>query len=61
MMNIACNEDSGFDVVATVLNDDQVHVNFRFNKDDTDDINISYIFSMEEISVLKDLFSELME
>ena len=60
MMNIACNEDSGFDVTATVLNDEQIHINFRFNKDECDDVNISYIFSIEEVTVLRDVFSELL-
>lgn len=58
-MNIACNEDSGFDLTGTVLNEDQIHINFRFNKDDADDINISYIFTKEELSVLKDALNEL--
>lgn len=61
MMNIACNEDSGFDLTGTVLNDEQIHVNFRFNKDDCDDVNISYVFTKEELTVLRDSLSELLE
>ena len=61
MMNIACNEDSGFDLTGTVLNDEQIHINFRFNKDDTEDVNISYIFTVEELTVLRDSLSELLE
>ena len=60
-MNIACNEDSGFDLTGTVLNDEQIHINFRFNKDDTEDVNISYIFTVEELTVLRDSLSELLE
>jgi len=59
-MNIACNEDSGFDLTGTVLNDDQIHVNFRFNKDDTEDVNISYIFTKEEVETLRDAFTDLL-
>ena len=58
-MNIASNEDSGFDMTGTVLNDEQVHVNFRLNKDDSEDVNISYIFSVEDLIVLRDAFTDL--
>ena len=58
-MNISCNEDSGFDCVGTVLNDEQIHINFRFNKDDCADTNISYIFPKEDVIVLRDLLSDL--
>jgi len=59
MMNIACNEDSGFDLTGTVLNDEQIHINFRFNKDECDDVNISYIFTVEEVITLRDALTEL--
>jgi len=61
MMNIACNEDSGFDLTGTVLNEEQIHVNFRFNKDECDDVNISYIFTTEELTLLRDSLSSLLE
>lgn len=59
-MNIASNEDSGFDMTGTVLNDEQVHINFRFNKDDCEDVNISYIFTTEEAILLRDSLIDLL-
>lgn len=58
-MNIACNEDSGLDITGTVLDDGQIHINFRFNHDDTEDININYTFTVDELIMLKDIFTEL--
>lgn len=59
MTNIACTEDSGFDMTGTVINDDQIHINFRYNKDDCEDVNISYVFTTEEAIALRDALSEL--
>lgn len=58
-MNIACNEDSGFDIVCAKLIDDQTHINFRFNKDDTEDININYVFTVDELITFRDVLTEL--
>lgn len=58
-MNIACNEDSGFDMTGTVLKDDQIHINFRWNRDDYEDVNINYVFTTEDVTVLRDALTEL--
>jgi hypothetical protein len=58
-MNIASNEDSGFDLTGSVLNDEQIHINFRFNKDNCKDVNISYIFTKEEVIALRDALTDL--
>ena len=57
-MNIASNEDSGFDVVGNWIDKDQLNVNFRFNSDDKDDIEINYIFDIDDITLLRDLLTD---
>ena len=59
-MNIACNEDSGFDVTSNVLNKNEININFRFNKDNCNDININYTFTIDELTFLRDTFTELL-
>lgn len=58
-MNIACNEDSGFDIIYAKIEDDQTHINFRFNKDDVEDVNINYVFTVDELITFRDILTEL--
>lgn len=56
-MNISCNEDSGFDVVAKWIDPERLQIKFRLNHDDNIDTVINYIFSKEDVIDLRDYLS----
>lgn len=60
-MNIASNEDSGFDVVGNWINKLQCHLTIRLNEDGLGETEIDYLFDRYDLVFLRDVITEFLD
>ena len=60
-MNIASNEDSGFDLVGTWISPEHCKLAFRLNEDGMGDTEIDYLFDQFDLAFLRDVITEFLD
>lgn len=57
LLNLMCDETSSVDVGANWIEPDQVHVAFRFNEDDAEDIEFHMLMTADTLRLFRDFLS----